>query len=217
MISYDAKLTNIVYSTKKRKKEGHFQPLLCLSGMLLWNPSFLSRRLLSGPFQKRPQQNVCYRQAANTGLRLIRGRERREENEKVKGDESKKEPEDLKICTTWGLTVMKKRVYSSADMKKHPIEMNICSGLLHSDPFPVCRRYNGACRTNWDFVTAAIQKCNIFFAIWPPGYAGPRNLPSTGFFPFLQTLMCTSDSNCHSTPRSKYPATPQRSRARSAR
>ncbi|KAM9343222.1 glucosylceramide transporter ABCA12 isoform 2-T2 [Pholidichthys leucotaenia] len=28
-------------------------------------------------------------------------------------------------------------------------------------------------------------------------YVGPRNLPSTGLFPFLQTLMCTTDSNCH--------------------
>ncbi|XP_042350102.1 glucosylceramide transporter ABCA12 [Plectropomus leopardus] len=28
-------------------------------------------------------------------------------------------------------------------------------------------------------------------------YARARNLPSTGFFPFLQTLMCNTDSNCH--------------------
>ncbi|KAG8000730.1 ATP-binding cassette sub-family A member 12, partial [Nibea albiflora] len=28
-------------------------------------------------------------------------------------------------------------------------------------------------------------------------YVGPRNLPSTGFFPFLQTLMCNTDSTCH--------------------
>uniref|UniRef100_A0A3P8W266 ATP binding cassette subfamily A member 12 n=1 Tax=Cynoglossus semilaevis TaxID=244447 RepID=A0A3P8W266_CYNSE len=32
-------------------------------------------------------------------------------------------------------------------------------------------------------------------------YVGPRNLPSTGFFPFLQTLMCNTDSNCHSKSR----------------
>ncbi|KAM9710193.1 uncharacterized protein abca12 isoform 2-T2 [Menidia menidia] len=32
-------------------------------------------------------------------------------------------------------------------------------------------------------------------------YVGPRNLPSTGFFPFLQTLMCNTDSNCHNTSR----------------
>ncbi|KAA0715542.1 ATP-binding cassette sub-family A member 12 [Triplophysa tibetana] len=28
------------------------------------------------------------------------------------------------------------------------------------------------------------------------GYVAPRNLPSTGFFPFLQTLMCSTDSHC---------------------
>lgn len=28
------------------------------------------------------------------------------------------------------------------------------------------------------------------------GYVAPRNLPSTGFFPFLQTLMCNTDSSC---------------------
>ncbi|XP_069010699.1 uncharacterized protein abca12 [Embiotoca jacksoni] len=28
-------------------------------------------------------------------------------------------------------------------------------------------------------------------------YGAPRNLPSTGFFPFLQTLMCNKDSYCH--------------------
>ncbi|KAG7503728.1 ATP-binding cassette sub-family A member 12 [Solea senegalensis] len=32
-------------------------------------------------------------------------------------------------------------------------------------------------------------------------YVGPRNLPSTGFFPFLQTLMCNTDSNCHNKSR----------------
>uniref|UniRef100_A0A665XCM0 ATP-binding cassette, sub-family A (ABC1), member 12 n=1 Tax=Echeneis naucrates TaxID=173247 RepID=A0A665XCM0_ECHNA len=35
------------------------------------------------------------------------------------------------------------------------------------------------------------------FATSLSGYVGPRNLPSTGFFPFLQTLMCNADSNCH--------------------
>ncbi|XP_062861801.1 glucosylceramide transporter ABCA12 [Trichomycterus rosablanca] len=28
-------------------------------------------------------------------------------------------------------------------------------------------------------------------------YVGPRNLPSAGFFPFLQTLMCKTDSTCY--------------------
>ncbi|KAM5228805.1 glucosylceramide transporter ABCA12 [Ctenodactylus gundi] len=31
-------------------------------------------------------------------------------------------------------------------------------------------------------------------------YLAPRNLPSTGFFPFLQTLLCDSDSKCKDTP-----------------
>ncbi|XP_010767502.1 ATP-binding cassette sub-family A member 12-like, partial [Notothenia coriiceps] len=37
-------------------------------------------------------------------------------------------------------------------------------------------------------------------------YVGPRNLPSTGFFPFLQTLMCNTDSNCHNKSRLVDPA-----------
>ncbi|KAM4609404.1 uncharacterized protein ACJ7VT_015176 [Polymixia lowei] len=32
-------------------------------------------------------------------------------------------------------------------------------------------------------------------------YVGPRNLPSTGFFPFLQTLMCNTDSTCRNKSR----------------
>ncbi|XP_029967304.1 ATP-binding cassette sub-family A member 12 isoform X4 [Salarias fasciatus] len=32
-------------------------------------------------------------------------------------------------------------------------------------------------------------------------YVGPRNLPSAGFFPFLQTLMCNTDSSCHNKSR----------------
>nr|XP_054603018.1 glucosylceramide transporter ABCA12 isoform X2 [Nothobranchius furzeri] len=30
-------------------------------------------------------------------------------------------------------------------------------------------------------------------------YVAPRNLPSTGFFPFLQTVLCNADSHCHNT------------------
>uniref|UniRef100_A0A8C6M0S8 ATP binding cassette subfamily A member 12 n=1 Tax=Nothobranchius furzeri TaxID=105023 RepID=A0A8C6M0S8_NOTFU len=33
----------------------------------------------------------------------------------------------------------------------------------------------------------------------PLGYVAPRNLPSTGFFPFLQTVLCNADSHCHNT------------------
>ncbi|XP_063159030.1 glucosylceramide transporter ABCA12 [Candoia aspera] len=32
------------------------------------------------------------------------------------------------------------------------------------------------------------------------GYLAPRNLPSTGFLPFLQTVICSSDATCKSTP-----------------
>lgn len=60
---------------------------------------------------------MCYWQTVNTRVRLIRGRERREEKEKVKGDGSKIEIKELKICTTWVLRVMTTRVYSSADIK----------------------------------------------------------------------------------------------------
>uniref|UniRef100_UPI003AAEC31A uncharacterized protein abca12 n=1 Tax=Centroberyx gerrardi TaxID=166262 RepID=UPI003AAEC31A len=42
-------------------------------------------------------------------------------------------------------------------------------------------------------------------------YVGPRNLPSTGFFPFLQTLMCSIDSNCHNKSRL---VTPQASKTK---
>uniref|UniRef100_A0A0D9R9Z8 ATP binding cassette subfamily A member 12 n=1 Tax=Chlorocebus sabaeus TaxID=60711 RepID=A0A0D9R9Z8_CHLSB len=34
----------------------------------------------------------------------------------------------------------------------------------------------------------------------PVCYLAPRNLPSTGFFPFLQTLLCDTDSKCKDTP-----------------
>lgn len=40
----------------------------------------------------------------------------------------------------------------------------------------------------------------IFFFILPPGYLAPRNLPSAGFFPFLQTVLCDSDARCKGTP-----------------
>ncbi|OWK53467.1 ATP-binding cassette sub-family A member 12 [Lonchura striata] len=32
------------------------------------------------------------------------------------------------------------------------------------------------------------------------GYLAPRNLPSAGFFPFLQTVLCDSDARCKGTP-----------------
>uniref|UniRef100_A0A8C6T9Z4 ATP-binding cassette, sub-family A (ABC1), member 12 n=1 Tax=Neogobius melanostomus TaxID=47308 RepID=A0A8C6T9Z4_9GOBI len=43
-------------------------------------------------------------------------------------------------------------------------------------------------------------------------YVGPRNLPSTGFFPFLETLMCNTDSDCHNTSRLTHSKQPSRAK-----
>uniref|UniRef100_A0A8C8DMQ6 ATP-binding cassette, sub-family A (ABC1), member 12 n=1 Tax=Oryzias sinensis TaxID=183150 RepID=A0A8C8DMQ6_9TELE len=43
-------------------------------------------------------------------------------------------------------------------------------------------------------------------------YVSPRNLPSAGFFPFLQTLMCNTDSHCYNTSRLADSATSTSSR-----
>ncbi|PWA31216.1 hypothetical protein CCH79_00002910, partial [Gambusia affinis] len=45
-------------------------------------------------------------------------------------------------------------------------------------------------------------------------YVGPRNLPSTGFFPFLQTLLCNTDSRCHNTSRLEHSTSSKSSRNR---
>ncbi|CAN9497876.1 unnamed protein product [Ophioblennius macclurei] len=45
-------------------------------------------------------------------------------------------------------------------------------------------------------------------------YVGPRNLPSAGFFPFLQTLMCNTDSSCHNKSRLVERSTSRPSRDR---
>uniref|UniRef100_A0A3B3UCG3 ATP binding cassette subfamily A member 12 n=1 Tax=Poecilia latipinna TaxID=48699 RepID=A0A3B3UCG3_9TELE len=45
-------------------------------------------------------------------------------------------------------------------------------------------------------------------------YVGPRNLPSTGFFPFLQTLLCNTDSKCHNTSRLVHTSSSKSSRDR---
>uniref|UniRef100_A0A665XAW7 ATP-binding cassette, sub-family A (ABC1), member 12 n=1 Tax=Echeneis naucrates TaxID=173247 RepID=A0A665XAW7_ECHNA len=50
------------------------------------------------------------------------------------------------------------------------------------------------------YVMIITQHRYIMKSIWKC-YVGPRNLPSTGFFPFLQTLMCNADSNCHNKSR----------------
>uniref|UniRef100_A0A3Q1B3N0 ABC transporter domain-containing protein n=1 Tax=Amphiprion ocellaris TaxID=80972 RepID=A0A3Q1B3N0_AMPOC len=47
------------------------------------------------------------------------------------------------------------------------------------------------------FILIAVTRTHFPPVITDTCYVGPRNLPSTGFFPFLQTLMCNTDSNCH--------------------
>ncbi|XP_060944020.1 uncharacterized protein abca12 [Limanda limanda] len=47
------------------------------------------------------------------------------------------------------------------------------------------------------FIIIAVTRNQFPPIIKETCYVGPRNLPSTGFFPFLQTLMCNTDSNCH--------------------
>ncbi|XP_058249175.1 uncharacterized protein abca12 [Hemibagrus wyckioides] len=48
------------------------------------------------------------------------------------------------------------------------------------------------------FVILAITRSQFPPIIKDPCYVAPRNLPSAGFFPFLQTLMCNTDSTCSS-------------------
>lgn len=46
-----------------------------------------------------------------------------------------------------------------------------------------------------------LHRNNIIFCFpLPPGYLAPRNLPSAGFFPFLQTVLCDTDARCKGTP-----------------
>uniref|UniRef100_A0AAQ6A434 ABC transporter domain-containing protein n=1 Tax=Amphiprion ocellaris TaxID=80972 RepID=A0AAQ6A434_AMPOC len=45
------------------------------------------------------------------------------------------------------------------------------------------------------FILIAVTRTHFPPVITDTCYVGPRNLPSTGFFPFLQTLMCNTDSN----------------------
>uniref|UniRef100_A0AAR2KD85 ABC transporter domain-containing protein n=1 Tax=Pygocentrus nattereri TaxID=42514 RepID=A0AAR2KD85_PYGNA len=46
------------------------------------------------------------------------------------------------------------------------------------------------------FIILAITRSQFPPANKDPCYVAPRNLPSAGFFPFLQTLMCNTDSSC---------------------
>ncbi|XP_053233210.1 glucosylceramide transporter ABCA12 [Podarcis raffonei] len=48
--------------------------------------------------------------------------------------------------------------------------------------------------------TQNILSVAMFSIASDQGYLAPRNLPSAGFFPFLQTVLCSSDARCKSTP-----------------
>ncbi|XP_023284363.1 ATP-binding cassette sub-family A member 12 [Seriola lalandi dorsalis] len=51
------------------------------------------------------------------------------------------------------------------------------------------------------FIIIAVTRNQFPPVVKDTCYVAPRNLPSTGFFPFLQTLMCNADSNCHNKSR----------------
>ncbi|KAJ8396358.1 hypothetical protein AAFF_G00019350 [Aldrovandia affinis] len=46
------------------------------------------------------------------------------------------------------------------------------------------------------FIILAITRSQFPPKLRQTCYVAPRNLPSAGFFPFLQTLMCNTDSTC---------------------
>ncbi|XP_054827532.1 glucosylceramide transporter ABCA12 [Eublepharis macularius] len=50
------------------------------------------------------------------------------------------------------------------------------------------------------FILVAIIRLSFPPEAQPNCYLAPRNLPSAGFFPFLQTVLCNSDAMCKSTP-----------------
>ncbi|XP_051046373.1 glucosylceramide transporter ABCA12 [Phodopus roborovskii] len=50
------------------------------------------------------------------------------------------------------------------------------------------------------FIILAITRTKFPPTAKPTCYLAPRNLPSAGFFPFLQTLLCDTDSKCKDTP-----------------
>ncbi|XP_003445395.1 LOW QUALITY PROTEIN: ATP-binding cassette sub-family A member 12 [Oreochromis niloticus] len=65
------------------------------------------------------------------------------------------------------------------------------------------------------FIILAVTRYQFPPIVRETCYVGPRNLPSTGLFPFLQTLMCNTDSSCHNTSRLVEPASSKSRRARS--
>ncbi|XP_048339496.1 glucosylceramide transporter ABCA12 [Sphaerodactylus townsendi] len=50
------------------------------------------------------------------------------------------------------------------------------------------------------FILVAIIRLSFPPEAQPNCYLAPRNLPSAGFFPFLQTVLCNSDAVCKATP-----------------
>ncbi|XP_032384919.1 ATP-binding cassette sub-family A member 12 isoform X2 [Etheostoma spectabile] len=66
------------------------------------------------------------------------------------------------------------------------------------------------------FIIIAVTRNQFPPVIKDTCYAGPRNLPSAGFFPFLETLMCNTDSTCYNKSRLVDP-TATKSHTRSAR
>ncbi|CAI5656359.1 unnamed protein product [Oreochromis niloticus] len=65
------------------------------------------------------------------------------------------------------------------------------------------------------FIILAVTRYQFPPIVRETCYVGPRNLPSTGLFPFLQTLMCNTDSSCHNTSRLVEPTSSKSRRARS--
>ncbi|KAJ0005860.1 hypothetical protein NQD34_015754 [Periophthalmus magnuspinnatus] len=62
------------------------------------------------------------------------------------------------------------------------------------------------------FIIIAVTRYQFPPVLRKTCYVAPRNLPSTGFFPFLETLMCNSDSSCHNTSQLAYLKQPQRNK-----
>ncbi|XP_036965803.1 ATP-binding cassette sub-family A member 12 isoform X3 [Acanthopagrus latus] len=62
------------------------------------------------------------------------------------------------------------------------------------------------------FIIIAVTRNQFPPVVKETCYVGPRNLPSTGFFPFLQTLMCNTDSTCHNKSRLVDPSASRSSR-----
>ncbi|XP_041858132.1 ATP-binding cassette sub-family A member 12 isoform X2 [Melanotaenia boesemani] len=64
------------------------------------------------------------------------------------------------------------------------------------------------------FILIAVTRHQFPPVVKDACYVGPRNLPSTGLLPFLQTLMCNTDSSCHNTSLFVDPATSKSSRTK---